>query len=457
VRGLPLLCLLAACQFNPDTQATREDGAVVDPADASPFDARIFPDSAPPPDAVANCVAGTRQCVGRVLETCNATGTGLDPSLAQTCSFACVDDDHCIGASNVSAETVAMCDGQSLPLAPGATATIHFVNQASPEISCAPDCGDGTTTTIPAQARVSQSDGPDLAVFCLSLLELPAGLTLSAEDNLEWTVVLLVKGEAVINGSIDLSGGDGQSNARGIAGPGGGEGGPLHNDNSRPGEGACPGEGGVRGGDSGARIGGGGGGGGFGGVGGAGGEGQSTNNGDIGSGGATSAVCGQVTLIPLIAGSGGGSGGDGTGGMIGWAGGGGGGSIQISAATSLQLGGSILSRGGQGFYDSGGPLGGGGGGGSGGGVLLEAPSLTIAGSLVVDGGDGAEGSAGAGGAGGTGTTFAGQAGANQDGSGESGAGGGGGGGRVRLNATVAPTLCGQVSPTTACTSGVLSP
>jgi hypothetical protein len=451
MRWVVFILGLCACDFDPSTlNDTNEDAA---PDDVNRPDARSFPDAAPPADAVSMCTPNAKQCIDGVLETCLADGTGLDPAQAEVCDFACVDNDHCVSASNLSGSDIAQCNGQYLPFAPAAGASLVFADSGgTPELQCAPDCGDGSTTAIAAQPLITQGGGPPLAMFCLSVLDLPEGAQLSANANLPWAIALVVDGSASVAGTIDLSGGDGTSGAAGTAGPGGGAGGPLHNGQTAPGEGACPGLGGQRGGTSGDRIGGGGGGGGFAASGGTGGRAQS-GGGDTAAGGAGGGNCGSDILVPLVAGSGGGSGGDGTGGVIGWPGGGGGGSIQISAKLSLTHTGSILAEGGGGFSVVAVSLKN--GGGSGGGVVLESPTLDVTGGFSVDGGNGAEGSAGSGGDGASGSSLSGEGGTDEDGSDESGGGGGGGGGRVRLNASQTP-VCNKVSPADACTVGTLA-
>ncbi len=445
VRIVIAVILTTACSFDGSTDVV----GLRDDADPNQPDA-------PPADALASCTPSEKLCVDNVLETCLANGMGLDPGLAEPCSFACVNN-ICVSASNLSSVEVEQCDGQSLPLTPVATATLRVVNNGgTPEIQCSPDCGDGTTA-IAAQSIINNAGSPDLAKFCLSLLDIPVGASLEVDADLPWALALVVQATAVVAGTINISAGDALVTGPGAAGPGGGLGAALHNgDGIVNGEGACPGVGGTRAGTQADRIGGGGGGGGFGGTGGSGGQGQS-GGGAIATGGAGAGLCGGETLIPLFAGSGGGGGADGAVGVTGWAGGSGAGALQISSRISLNMNGSIIAIGGLGYSDLATfPTAPGSGAGSGGGVLLEAPVLTFTGDVVVDGASGADGSAGSGGTGGAGANASGGNGADQSGSRQSGGGGGGGGGRVRVNAAVAP-ICQNVSPASACTSGTMQP
>ncbi len=112
----------------------------------------------------------------------------------------------------------------------------------------------------------------------------------------------------------------------------------------------------------------------------------------VGSVGGT--VYGKASLTPLEGGSGGAAGhyGDALGppGL----GGGGGGAVQISAQTSITIGGAISAGGGGGHAANyGSDPRAGGGGGSGGAVLLEAPLISGGGWVAVNGGGGAAGAA----------------------------------------------------------------
>jgi len=169
------------------------------------------------------------------------------------------------------------------------------------------------------------------------------------------------------------------------------------------------------------------------------------------AGGAAGAANGVPPLRPLRGGCAGARGGRGAGGE----GGSGGGGLQISAADTLHITGTVAAPG-RGGAAGGTTRGGGGGGGSGGAVLLEATLFQISGELTANGGSAGSGATGAangstgvdgntnsalgavgggtnarGGDGGTGLVEA-TNGANSGGGG--GGGGGGAVGRIRINA-----------------------
>ena len=405
------------------------------------------------PDAVTSCTPGERICTGnRTLGTCGSSGNGIDPSLDVLCEFVC-QVDECVAAGNLPPAFADGCDSTAPPLAPASGTTVQVVNDDGPRIDCDPDCGDGTTEEI-----VSMDIGNNMAAFCVSALDIPDGIEVTVAAAIDQSLVILVDGTAVIAGTIDVSGVDGDSTTAGRGGPGGGSGG-LHSDaEGQPGGGACAGSGGGRVGLPNNFGAGGGGGGGYGGTGGAGGDGRSPNNSNIGPGGAGGGLCPGAELITLAGGSGGASGGDGTcSGDCGWPGGGGGGAIQIASRASISISGSLIASGGagEGFANGNPSAGGGGGGGSGGAILLEAPAISIRGNLLVDGGAGGAAGGGAGGAGATGAEINGGPGADHDAAGDGGSGGGGGGGRVRVNGP--DVVCANVSPVDSCSTGTLTP
>ncbi len=463
---LPIFLL--GCNFDGSTAS----GTIVD--DGSSFDAdQYLTDARGPadaaPDARETCTTGETFCVGDNLETCNSTNDGADPLETIECDFACVNDNMCIGTSNLSSTETDLCDelNVSRRLTPASTAVIAVVhNGGNTQINCSPDCGDGSTTVISASA-VLQNLSPPLAMFCISNLVLPAGASITVADNVPNAVALIVQSSATIAGQIIFSGSEFEasfdpSGTAGAAGPGGGRGGTFNIGTANPidGQGPCAGSGGITAGQSGARIGGGGGGGSYGGNGGRGGEGENNvenEKNEVAAGGNGGDSCDSSPgLQPLRAGSGGGTGGDTDGFLVGgWPGGGGGGALQISARDFINLSGSIFANGGDGgenpvFRDNGG----GGGGGSGGAILLEAPMLMFNGSIEVRGGNGGTGGAGPGGSGGAGAEIDGSDGADRQGSDESGGGGGGGGGRVQLNAATQPT-CMNVTPSNSCSAGTM--
>ncbi|MEM9190965.1 MAG: hypothetical protein AAGF12_17400 [Myxococcota bacterium] len=205
--------------------------------------------------------------------------------------------------------------------------------------------------------------------------------------------LLLIHGEARIDGRIQLAGRAGAERPGGERGPGGGT-------------------------DA-TGVGGGGGGASYGSLGGRGG----------GTGGARGESYGNPELVPLLPGSIGGNG------ASGGRGGEGAGAVQVTARTRIVIGpsGDISARGDIGETSDTGP---GGGGGSGGGVLLEAPTVILmAGSrerIDATGGDGGLGREG-------GATLPRARGSESSEPGENGptgamsGGGGAGAGRIRIN------------------------
>jgi len=236
---------------------------------------------------------------------------------------------------------------------------------------------------------------PEDGVFNLTSINIPAGVTVRFERNATNTPVrLLVAGDALIDGVIDISGLD--SPGTGAAGDGGladdglpGQGGPGGFDGGRGGEAGGTGfEGGQglgpEGGfpsiwqdsDSGGNIGGcAGGGGGFGT---SGRNARLVDNGFVCSSTNETASGGEAygneRLLPLIGGSGGG-GGAGGGAFIGSGGGGGGGALLIAVTGTLTVNGELRANGGDSGAFAGAAPGGGGGGGAGGGLRLVATSL----------------------------------------------------------------------------------
>lgn len=226
--------------------------------------------------------------------------------------------------------------------------------------------------TLAAPVIVPQANAPTLYVFVMDRLTARSGARLrivrgSMGQPADRTVVLAVKGDATIDGTIDVSAFESGNSFE--SGPGG--------------NGAyCPSV--SPGGQQNNRSGGGQGGG-FGLGGGSGGDGA--NNGGDGAPGRP--ANGNATLVPLRGGCGGSVGGGGAADRFGRAGG----SLQLWVQGQLTVNGSLLANGGRGLSSqtSGG---GGGGGGSGGGLLVEATRVTVGSSAIVaaNGGSGAEGS-----------------------------------------------------------------
>ncbi len=166
---LPLV--LSVCTFDSSSQGRTSDDSGV--ADAS-ADAQSIPDALPLPDASIICSGNETRCLNGALETCDGTAWP-DSEQAQHCSFACVNNDHCISASNLSEAHINMCDGNYQLLTPGGAAKLQVLdNTGIPEIACDPDCGDGSTIKITGQViSATETDAPDMALFCLSTLNLP--------------------------------------------------------------------------------------------------------------------------------------------------------------------------------------------------------------------------------------------------------------------------------------------
>ena len=415
-----------------------------------------------PPEAITMCTPNESMCIGRQRVTCNATGTGVDPSLSVVCPLACSGAGVCSGASNIPDATQRACLSTAPALTPPGSAVVQFVaspNGGNVDITCMPSCSTGGTTQRISSTRIVQMGGqPAIAMFCLRSIDLPSTVGITYDPAVANPIALLVAGNVQIAGRILLSGSGATATAAGQGGPAGGDGGGRATDDApgAPGTGPCPGGGGLQNGSNASSAGGGGGGGGHAAMGGPGGQGRSDST--TANGGAGGGTCGVQQLSPLAGGGGGGAGADGSchPGECGWPGGGGGGAIQISATLGITITGSgaIRATGGAGFGFTTGEegQGGGGGGGAGGAILLESPTVTVSGSLDVVGGAGGVSRAGNGGVGGV-SGLMGMAGASQNANHEGGAGGGGAAGRIRIHATSA--ACGSAQPAMACTTGPL--
>jgi hypothetical protein len=387
-----------------------------------------------------SCAAGAKVCDGTIAQVCNDTGDGYVSDLAVQCGLTC-DGGTCFEATNIPIEEQKLCAGTTARLAPRAGAEIALDGNAE-RIDCNPDCGDPGVTQI--DVRMVDIDGsPDLALFCLSELSIPDGVTLETGSGTNEALALFVTGDATIAGEIEVNGGSGGFGGGGGGGPGGFDGGDPTAGDGSTGDGGCPGGGGQEG-DAGA----GGGGAGYGDIGGLGGDGANT-------GGGAGTICSTATIAPLLGGSGGGAGGDDSDDLaIGTGGGGGGGAVQIAVGGTLEISGRVRANGGDGgavvLSDVGT-----GGGGAGGAILLEANAITMSGSLEAEGGDGGNAFGSAGGSGASGGTATGGDG-NEAGGSTGGSGGGGGGGRIRMNAISAAVTCGGASPTLMCEIGSLA-
>jgi hypothetical protein len=218
---------------------------------------------------------------------------------------------------------------------------------------------------------------PQDGILNFSTLNIPAGVTVRISSNTANTpAYILVQGDAVIDGVIDISGVDGTSVA---SSPAGGFAGGLPQD-GLGGNGQGPGAG--RGGPNNSS------------------GGNGASYGTIGAPGSSNSfanlapVYGSTTVQPLLGGSGGGASAN-SGTTPGHRGGSGGGAMLLAVGGTLTLTGSILANGGKGASYTGSGSGSyGGGGGSGGGVRLIASTLVGSGSVDISGGVPGSGSSG---------------------------------------------------------------
>jgi hypothetical protein len=317
---------------------------------------------------------------------------------------------------------------------------------------------------VPAQTVVPQAGAQDVMVLAMSGLSVTGSLTLTGTRP----VILAVWGDATVNGTIS---------ARSVTGQDAGAGAyPAGQCEIVNGQVAAPGDVASGGGGAGGST--------------PGGTGGDLSGGGGIPGGGPAAPRGVATLIPLQGGCNGGAGGranDAAG--VGGAGGKGGGAVQLSAAGTLQVSGTITASGAGGHGGLQDQVGsaseggnGGGGGGAGGEVLLEGRDVSVmnGATLTANGGGGGEGgdsqssgnrgnagadgpsnapSGGAGGSGavpcaGNGASGGSASGAPGDGNnigysfgGCATGGGGGAAGRIRVNASqTCQVNAGTVSP-----------
>ena len=203
---------------------------------------------------------------------------------------------------------------------------------------------------------------PSDGVFNYTTITVNSNCTLKFTPNgLNTPVYLLAQSDIVINGTIDVSGQDGQTNGyTTIPGPGGFSGGaagtPTTNPVIPPGRGQGPGGGLV----------------------------PSASGGSGGSFGTAgfgnNSTYGNLLLVPMLGGSGG-AGMLGNATLAGASGGAGGGGILLASSTSVAVNGLVQARGGRSVVAFGSS-----GGGSGGGVRLVAPTISVAGAIDVSGG-----------------------------------------------------------------------
>lgn len=308
---------------------------------------------------------GVRSCAESTLQECTPAGlTDVRECLRGCASGFCTPYD----VRNVDVNVLLHSGTAAFTIGAGQTV---FLNTDDGEIILDPDMqlrppGVGVMNGISFE-RQGQTGAPGLGIFSFDSLTIESGGLLRARGS--DVPVILVGGDAIIDGTIDVSA-SGQN-----GGVGGSNGGPRDADG---GGGAAGGEGGEQ--VSVTQLSGGGGGG----HAANGGRGGNDRGAQGGQGGMTIADSGGT---PLIGGGGGGGGGQIAG--DGSHGGGGGGAVQVSAGTSLTVGASGIVRASGAGGDSGWSAGG--GGGAGGSIVLEAPTLDVDGIVVSNGGGGGGG------------------------------------------------------------------
>src|SRR5262245_52304102 len=181
---------------------------------------------------------GETACEGRLRRTCGADHM-WDPAQDHTCDYTCADG-ACVRPSNILAADVAACTASVL--APAAGTTVTLTSTGGVHLDCNPDCGAPGVTQIMAADSTAE-----LAWFCLSRLDLPAGMSidLPATNGPAQAIVLFVDGSATIGGRIAFDGGGaGPGGAGGEGAPGGFDGGArVSSAAGNPGDGTCAGSG----------------------------------------------------------------------------------------------------------------------------------------------------------------------------------------------------------------------
>ena len=266
--------------------------------------------------------------------------------------------------------------------------------------------------TAPAPFAQNQSGGSQAVVIPLKGFTLASGNAIKVIGPRP--VILAVRGDATIAGTIDASASGTTPGAGGNYACGSAQGGNGSGETKRFG-GAS-----------------GGGGGGFGSAGGR--AGTADTDGSSSNGGVAGVARGNTNLVPLLGGCAGGQAGD-----CSTAGAAGGGAVQITASGALSISGVIRANGGSGATPCGSSdEGGGTGGGSGGAILLEGKTVAASGAtLQANGGSGGRNGQYAGvyscgnSSGGSGSTDASTSGGNGTSCQGGSSGGGGGFGRIR--------------------------
>ena len=245
---------------------------------------------------------------------------------------------------------------------------VLLIANANAQVNSGSNGSDGafnpTTNTV-----INMADHPD-GIYQYTSVNISNGVTVTFIPNANNTpVVWLVQGDALISGSIVLSGQLGVLTP-GNGGPGASRGGNPGGSSAPAGDGQGPG-GGDRGDENLP-----------------GGNASFATAGDVGFGqgnsqGAAGQLYGNQFLLPLIGGSGGGG--------IQWykgsaGGGGGGGAILIAASGSIQVDGAVIAAGGDGGLGTSWNDTPGAGGGSGGAIRLIGTQLKGIGSITASGG-----------------------------------------------------------------------
>ncbi len=403
--GLLSAAFTVSCYTPSNTGATCEEGSLCD--NGQPCTDGVCPTMAL--DAAVAVVDGcaTAACAGGQLVGCGQV---------EVCALGCASGDaagraaHCIELKPSNGFTDwSITDGTAAFVVVGDL----IVNTDDGAIMEA-NLGGATIRSAGLGVRdgiyFASTPGGVPSVFAMQNLTIADGAALRFTGAS--AVVLLIDGDAVLAGRLDVSAG---LDPLRPVGPGGGSGGAV----VASAGGGC--SGGIFGTSDMLSDGGGGGGG------------MRDKGGDGGSdtaiGGAGGTNCISSDLQPLLGGSGGGTGGAGSSMTSYGFGGHGGGALQLSVRNQLVIAttGIVVASGGGGgggrFANGSG--GGGAGGGTGGGILIEAPVVAASGKIFANGG---------GGGGGAGNPLAGNSGAPgqeslqpaQGGSGDGGNGGGGG-------------------------------
>ncbi len=242
---------------------------------------------------------------------------------------------------------------------------------------------DGAFTPSPSPASQQVSLPPD-GIFNFTDVNIPAGVTITFVRNNDNTPVrIFAAGDVLIDGTINVGGGNGGgagNGSLGVGGPGGYNGGrgglPSRHGQAQGGDGLGPGRG--TGAFNANNVSGGGGG-------------YATPGGNRNPGGTQGRggpVYGNAELLPLIGGSGAG-GASGSTNNAGAGGGGGGGAILIAATGTVTINGTVTANGGSG---GGGFIGA--GGGSGGAIRIMATTIRGEGAITATGGLSTSGSHG---------------------------------------------------------------